>query len=165
LAFAGDKLYIADTNNQAIRILDLGSGSVTTLALSGLDTPSPAPSPEPAQALAAQTAAPGARELRVTIHLPEGRELNPQAPSRLELSSSDPAVARPERGSSPVESQTLTLPLSLHPGQATLTLHLTLFYCSHGRQALCFYKQDSLALPVTVSPQGAGELTVDYRVP
>lgn len=36
LALLGDKLYIADTNNHAIRVLDLAAMLVTTLELSGL---------------------------------------------------------------------------------------------------------------------------------
>ena len=33
---AGNKLYIADTNNHAIRVLDLDTEEVSTLELSGL---------------------------------------------------------------------------------------------------------------------------------
>lgn len=33
LSLAGDRLYIADTNNHAIRVVDLGTGQVTTLRL------------------------------------------------------------------------------------------------------------------------------------
>ena len=36
LAFAKDKLYIADTNNHLMRTLDLATGKVTTLAIAGL---------------------------------------------------------------------------------------------------------------------------------
>lgn len=36
LAVAGGKLFIADTNNHAIRVVDLPSGKASTLAISGL---------------------------------------------------------------------------------------------------------------------------------
>ncbi len=36
LSVAGGKLYVADTNNHAIRVADLNTGEVTTLALRGL---------------------------------------------------------------------------------------------------------------------------------
>lgn len=39
LSVAGGKLYIADTNNHAIRVADLATGEVTTLKLSGLALP------------------------------------------------------------------------------------------------------------------------------
>jgi hypothetical protein len=39
LAYAGGKLYIADTNNHLIRTLDLSKGQLTTLEISGLTPP------------------------------------------------------------------------------------------------------------------------------
>lgn len=39
LSFAGDRLYIADTNNHAIRCMDLDAYAVTTLPLTGLCAP------------------------------------------------------------------------------------------------------------------------------
>jgi DNA-binding beta-propeller fold protein YncE len=39
LSVADERLYVADTNNHAIRVVDLRSGAVTTLALAGLDPP------------------------------------------------------------------------------------------------------------------------------
>jgi len=40
LAVAGGTLYVADTNNHAVRAADLASGTVRTLMLRGLDPPS-----------------------------------------------------------------------------------------------------------------------------
>src|SRR5262245_38897234 len=39
LTMAAGKLYIADTNNHAIRVADLATGAVTTLAVHGLAAP------------------------------------------------------------------------------------------------------------------------------
>jgi len=41
LTVAGDRVFIADTNNHAVRVLDLARGHVSTLTLSGLTPPSP----------------------------------------------------------------------------------------------------------------------------
>jgi sugar lactone lactonase YvrE len=40
LAVARGRLYVADTNNHAIRIIDLAAGEVSTLELQGLNAPS-----------------------------------------------------------------------------------------------------------------------------
>ena len=41
LSAAGNKLYVADTNNHSIRIVDLKMGQVSTLKISGLQPPNP----------------------------------------------------------------------------------------------------------------------------
>jgi len=39
LSVAGDKLYVADTNNHAIRVVNLKTNKMTTLVLDGLTPP------------------------------------------------------------------------------------------------------------------------------
>ena len=39
LSVAGDSLYVADTNNHKIRVIDLKTGAVRTLEIAGLDPP------------------------------------------------------------------------------------------------------------------------------
>ena len=39
----GDTLYVADTNNHAIRAVDLDSGTTTTLVLKGIERYAPTP--------------------------------------------------------------------------------------------------------------------------
>jgi len=82
----------------------------------------------------------------------------------LELSSSNGSVAKITASSIPVTATTLTVPLQLTPGQTTLNLSLTLFYCSHGQQALCYFKQAVLALPLKVSEQGSDSLGLTYPI-
>ncbi len=167
LAFAGHQLFIADTNNQVIRVYDLTTGKITSLMITGLDPGAMMP-PKTHQAqtpLSAQTVAPSVQELRFNILLPEGLQLNAQAPSQLEVHSSNPQVAAVTASPVTINSASLTVPVDLHPGQTTLTLDLTLFYCSHGQEALCYFKQASLSLPITVSAHGALEtLTVNYPI-
>jgi DNA-binding beta-propeller fold protein YncE len=42
LSFAGDKLYVADTNSHRIRVVDLKTKAVSTLKLQGVEAPKPA---------------------------------------------------------------------------------------------------------------------------
>ena len=43
LSVAGSELYVADTNNHKIRVVDLKTQAVKTLALAGLSPPAPGP--------------------------------------------------------------------------------------------------------------------------
>jgi thiol-disulfide isomerase/thioredoxin len=168
LAFAGDKMFIADTNNQLLRVYDFKTGKIGSLVLTGLHQAGvmpPTPPGKPAVVLAAQEVDPSVKELTFTLELPSGLQLNSQAPSQLELSASDRSVAKIAVSSIPVTATTLMVPVQLTPGQTTLNLDLTLFYCSHGQQALCYFKQATLALPLKVSGQGADSLGLTYSIP
>ena len=45
LSVAAEQLYVADTNNHKIKVVDLKTKAVQTLALDGLKPPSPRPGP------------------------------------------------------------------------------------------------------------------------
>ena len=96
IAAAGNKLYIADTNNHLIRTIDLAeSDRVATFEIRGLTPPKPA---------AETGAANPSREVRVdpvslkpedglvwlkgVLKLPAGYKINPIAPMRYKLSAS-----------------------------------------------------------------------------
>jgi thiol-disulfide isomerase/thioredoxin len=167
LAFAGERLFIADTNNQLIRVYDLKTRKIESLMLTGLNQTGvmpPAPPGKPSVVLAAQEVKPSVNELTFTIQLPAGLRLNAQAPSQLELSSADGSVVKITSASIPVTATTLSVPLQLTPGQTTLNLNLTVFYCSHGQQALCYFKQAALALTLKVSDQGTDSLDLIYPI-
>ena len=86
---AGGKLYVADTNNHLVRVIDLEDGRVSTLTFAGLAPPSPpAASLRPSLTGAAQHSLPptavraekGTIRFDVTLRFPAGFKINPQAP-------------------------------------------------------------------------------------
>jgi DNA-binding beta-propeller fold protein YncE len=102
LSIARGKLYIADTNNHAVRVVDLRTKQTSTLRLTGLRPPTPsATQPEGTAADAENEAAPNVKEMKlarqrfragerglltVDVALPEGYHLNPSAPQRYRIS-------------------------------------------------------------------------------
>lgn len=167
LSWAGDKLYIADTNNNLIRVWDATSGQVSTLALSGLEKMHPMKMADfkgEKVILDGQTVKPGERTLQVDLRFPEGVGLNPQAPSRWEAASSDGTAVKPESLSGYVGGNMLSVPLRLADGKAALSLTLHLYYCSHGKESLCYFKEVRLELPLTVQAGGAELAPVSYQV-
>jgi len=92
--YADGKLYIADTNNHAIRVADLATGVVSTVTfpnverLSDAGAASAAPggltggafAAEGALLLAPQTVAAGPGTLRIHVTMPDGYKLNDLAP-------------------------------------------------------------------------------------
>ncbi|HEX8285422.1 MAG TPA: thioredoxin-like domain-containing protein [Pyrinomonadaceae bacterium] len=97
ISVAGGKLYVADTNNHAVRVVDLSTKQTATLVIRGLTPPAAtmraadeaAESPTgpnaeelktPTQRLGLPRGAPA--ELVVEVALPPGYHLNPSAPHR-----------------------------------------------------------------------------------
>jgi thiol-disulfide isomerase/thioredoxin len=102
LSVARGRLYVADTNNHAVRVVDLATRQAATLVIRGLEPPRPA---EPSKAVgeaAEVSAGPNAEELKtaaqrlgvaggaaaelvVEVTLPAGYHLNPAAPNRYQI--------------------------------------------------------------------------------
>jgi thiol-disulfide isomerase/thioredoxin len=167
LAFAGEKIYIADTNNNLIRIYDTQTKKVSTLEITDLEKLHPMKTQAftgEKVTLAAQTIQPEVKELQLEITLPAGKELNAQAPSRYEISSSNNSAANPGVSTGEIKLTTVSIPVSLQPGQAELLVTLHLYYCSYGQEALCYFKEVQLHVPLTVSQDGQNALRVRYNL-
>jgi hypothetical protein len=178
LTTANGKLYVADTNNHAIRVIDLKTRQTTTLHIKGLMPPSRAteatdesagPNSEeiklPKQQLRAGTGA-----LMINVALPDGYHLNPAAPQRYAISSDgnaiqvDPKVAKRS-------SKDLTLPLRVpiqaqSAGSAALRVQVTLFYCREDNTGTCRIKTLVWKVPVDVvaDTRAPGELKFEGRL-
>src|SRR5262245_42598852 len=94
LAVTKDKLYVADTNNHAIRVVDLKTKETKTLPIKGLQPPAAnqtaandevAPNAEEIK-LTAQNVRAGDSALVINLDLPAGYHLNPAAPQRYAIS-------------------------------------------------------------------------------
>lgn len=167
LSLAGETLYIADTNNHAIRKADLKSRAVCTLALEGVTKPTPplrAPTFPNAEVVELETVqvAPGdSFTLDVAIELPEGYKLNPDAPMPFLLEAAD----RPDALASAVEptggrvdppAATFQVEVSLaQPAKAgeslTIRLSTSAFLCE---ATLCEIHSYVWNIPVTFAESG-----------
>jgi sugar lactone lactonase YvrE len=178
LAYANGKLYVADTNNHRIRTIDLQrKHKVATLALAGLEPParekaSAKPSFDGATKvdLAAADVKPadGKVRLKVELMLPEGYKLNPLAPLRYLVESSEAGgcVARDVVGKlvsvkEPASSFEIELPLRAETGSDQLAVSLVYYYCQEGSEGVCKAGSVVWQLPLRLSataPQGVAPL-------
>lgn len=171
LSAAGGKLYVADTNNHAVRVLELASGAVGTVALSDperrLALPGAAFAGRTLE-LPPQQAGAGEGALALHLSLPDGYKVNDLAPLSLALRSDGEALRlNPATASVSVREPEypleLSFPVTLAPGRATLEADLSLYYCQAEAEALCLVDQVRLRLPLTVSADGAPEVRLAYR--
>ncbi len=183
LNYADGKLYIADTNNNAIRVADLKTGQVQTVKF-----PNPemlkAPSAQSAQTasqpdvpdneytgdivqLGAVKAGPGTGKIVLNIHLPEGYEFNDIAPFTLHVNQGGDVlkVAPADNDlSMPEPKMPVSVPVTLKEGQTTLKLDADVYYCESVNKNLCFPARLRLVMPLTVSADGGSEIAVDYTI-
>jgi DNA-binding beta-propeller fold protein YncE len=169
LSYADGKLYVADTNNHAVRVVDVATGQTSTLRISGLKAPAVAADPSAAEAetlpagveetrLAPQRLALGTQgALVVEVALPAGYHLNESAPQRVSASVESGGLAL-EGGRSAVSraSKDLRLPLRLplqarSAGPAELRLRLSVFYCREDNTGTCRIQTLAWRVPVEVS--------------
>lgn len=146
IALVGDKLYIADTNNNAIRVADLKSKTVSTLAVSegksaaeaefGTDFPN-LEAAKPVNVVADQPIA-------VAIGLKKGWHINDEAPSSLALfAMKDKPKAVAVWDKEQLKSQSIRLP-KLATGE--YRLQGTLYYCENKAGSQCQLKSYDLTL-------------------
>jgi thiol-disulfide isomerase/thioredoxin len=170
LSIAGNKLFVADTNNHAIRVVDLPSKMVSTLELRGLEPPVPVrphvAALEPVSLPPARVE-PGSGALTVTLVIPTGYKLNPEAPSAVEVSSGGQAVRFTDGANSVAVTKPrfpLRVPLKLTVGSDNVAVHLRVNYCSEDA-GVCRLSEVLLDVPVTVSSSAIGrDLTITHTL-
>ena len=158
------KLYVADTNNHAIRIVDLKTKRTETLQIKGFEklrlrATSKRFAGETIE-LPAQTVEPGDATLTLNLELPKGYKLNALAPSAVvvaSVSGEDQVIRNPRF---PITAQ-----LKLSEGDATVKVDFVIYYCESQKESLCYFKEAVVSVPVKVK-KGAGSraLTATYRL-
>jgi thiol-disulfide isomerase/thioredoxin len=177
VSVAGGKLYIADTNNHAIRVADLSTGEVSTLRLRGLAMPAavagfsdtsfgPTAKIEvpPLQVKAGQSG-----QLGVHIELPEGYHLNPRAPFtyRVDVMGNGITVAEAHRQFRAIAPPLpLSIPFAAMSGehQAMLDVDLTFYFCREDDTGVCAIQSVRWNVPLqTVDKEVKTEPSISYR--
>lgn len=170
LAFAGGRLYVADTNNHAIRIMK-SDGKVETLRLAGLKPTEARPTVGfllpgakeinlPPQVLSANSTV----ELVIDLHLPEGYHLSPLAPFLYGMDSGGNLAL--ERETTRLEGPGLPVRIPFKTSgeikELPLKVSITFYYCREDNQGVCLAESVVWSIPVKLSAQGETTLRLDY---
>jgi DNA-binding beta-propeller fold protein YncE len=174
LSVAQGRLYVADTNNHAVRVVDLKTRQTATLMIKGLQPPAAA-SAAVEDSNDSASAAPNAEEIKLApqrlgladtgalvlnVALPAGYHLNPSAPQRYRVTVTSGTEHLALAGDTPASAartaKDLQLPLriglrTLSAGAAELRAQLTLFYCREDNTGTCRIKTLIWRAPVEVS--------------
>lgn len=176
LSVTADKLYVADTNNHVIRVVDLDTNEVSTLVLADMDgLLTRQPEGESYQGkvvtLDPQTVVAGEGRLRLQVNLPDGYKFNDIAPFSVHWTAEEGVHLDPQDASTQIVEPTfpLEVPVTLAAGETSLQGELVIYYCEEEAQSLCLIEQARLLIPVQVTAREGAEdtpiLNAAYTVP
>ncbi|MCY3977932.1 MAG: hypothetical protein OXG23_07510, partial [Chloroflexi bacterium] len=167
ISYADGILYVADTNNHVIRLIDLEKGLVDTLEFAN---------PEALVIDAAvtllggnlagdevielglQLLAPGEGALRLWLEFPDEYKINPLIDSWLEVRSDGGFSA-----TGTVTDANSSLSVDVGEGEGALYADLTLYYCREGEEALCFIEEVNWVIPYEASAEYERSEVTLYR--
>lgn len=172
ISLAGEKLFVADTNNQAIRVVNLKTKETKTLKIEGLKPPETLKTESAGAApnlsemtLPAQIAvAKSANVLRFDVKLPEGYHLNADAPQRFEITINEGANLQFENKSQRFKNLPLEVPFQTgDAGAANLKAKLTIYYCREDNTGVCLIKTLIWNFPVNIVESERPTATIDLQ--
>jgi DNA-binding beta-propeller fold protein YncE/thiol-disulfide isomerase/thioredoxin len=158
LSAADGKLFVADTNNQAVRVVDLKTKQVSTLKIEGLTAPNLGESESilPNQSLikfpAQEVALKSGGTLNFDVNLPEGFHLNANAPNRFEITVGKEKSVVVANAKQKFNKLPLTIPFqAAKKGSTVVQAKFTVYYCRTDDTGVCLVKTLSWEIPVKVA--------------
>lgn len=172
LDYANGLLYVADTNNHVIRVIDLEAGTVDTIQFPNAEalvidqdalTVYGSNAADDVQIeMDTQTIAAGTGELVLNLTLPQGYKINELTDSFMEVRVEGDAVTF-ESEHIVIPQKIVNSPLTFTEGEATLTLNMTVFYCEE--DTFCLVDDVTVIVPVTVTAEATStSITIDHTI-
>lgn len=176
ISAANGLLYVADTNNHAIRVIDPEVGSVESVVFTNAEllqagrqsVVNAAPFTGAEVQLPGVEVVAGEAVVRLEITVPDGYKLNDIANSVVEWHVDDVFVSlAPELQTQSILTldDVMETPVTLSQGNTVVSADLTIYYCESVNESLCFVERARLNLPVDI---GSGvesiPLTLGYEI-
>lgn len=163
LAVTTDKLFVADTNNHAIRVVDLKTKETRTLQIKGLQPPAVnrleteaevMPNAEEIK-LPSQRLRKGEATILLNVELPAGYHLNPSAPQRYDVTlASGSGAGKKSQFNEAKSLKSLTLPVKIQvptvEGATEARASFTFVYCRDDNTGVCRIKTVKWEAPLEV---------------
>jgi thiol-disulfide isomerase/thioredoxin/DNA-binding beta-propeller fold protein YncE len=178
LTISGDQLYVADTNNHRICVINLQTKAMSVMEIPGLKPPETVvPSDEEPEAgmvevAPSQQVLPGdSAEFEVELQLPDDHKLNPLVEVTYRLTAEgEPGLLAPHvlgvRHAAEVVDDRVrfSVPITATSGQGVYRVAVTYAYCREGKSGLCRIHTAQWNLPLEVT-ESAQSRTVSLKAP
>ncbi|MBX7170086.1 MAG: redoxin domain-containing protein [Pyrinomonadaceae bacterium] len=167
LSIANGKLFVADTNNQAIRVVDLQTKQVSTLKIEGLTSPKQievtnfSPNLKELKIDAQEIGLGSAISLNLNLTLPNGYHLNKDAPNRFEVMA-DEKIIKIEKAKGKLDKLPFSIPIqTLQNGETKLQTKFSIYYCRDDNTGECMIKTLSWSIPIKISSSVKNEINLN----
>lgn len=160
------RIYVADTNNHLIRVVDPAADTVGTFILKGLkkvmgDMESDMSS---SLVLPTQAVTPGHGSLKIVMTFPEGYKLNAEGGLRVSLKGR-PGVVTVDGTQTFTKHLPVSIPVTFTAGMGELDITMDYVYCRKDNEGLCYFGNTMVRLPVNVTTSAvSSQVTVAHRV-
>ncbi|MGE5402445.1 MAG: hypothetical protein ACM3S2_18775, partial [Ignavibacteriales bacterium] len=168
ITYARGKLYLADTNNDLIRVIDINSGNVSTLQMKGIEKLH-----KPAKIAAFNknnfngekkiingVNLRALKNISLSLTLQKDYELNPQAPSQIRIFSEDGSINLNQK----ITAVNTSINAGSLAGKDKLYAEMVIYYCKEGSEGLCLIK-DVLFELNNSDQNGTTAVNLSYDLP
>ena len=171
ISVAGDTLYVADTNNHAVRVVNLKTKQTSTLRIEGLKPPIEAISEDVSPNLKVinlgekKISLGSKNSLVFDVELPRGFHLNPSAPQKYEISfegGTGIEIENPKQ-----RFKKLPLRVGFRATSETVSkinAKLTIYYCREDNTGVCYIKTLVWNVPIEVVKNAPGKIELTASV-
>ena len=166
LAFLDGRLYIADTNNNLVRVYEPATGRVSTLALRqrGVRRGGGAGLKATLVELPRVSVSPRARTVRVRLEPPPGHVWNGDAPNRLAVTAEGKALELgPFEARDASFDHEVPVRVAAARGEGALKVEAVAYFCEGGEGGFCRFGAVELRVPLAVEEGGSEGPAVEYR--
>ncbi len=161
------RLFVADTNNHSIRVVDSVTGATSTWVITGVEAVEPAVDSADfsgvLRQLEPQQLSRGPANLVLDVRLPAGYKVNPLAPSTFTWSGDGVAIPDGERGTVLEPEFPMTVDLEVL-GSGSIVGDISLVYCEADLESICLVERLRIIVPVVAVESGSSEVRVEHQV-
>lgn len=169
LAIVNGKIFITDTNNNLLRVIDMTDNEVKTIRITNPDKLSVSMRSDkktvkenviPVEPL---TLKQGEVKIKFDFTIPAGFHINPEALPQITVNSPSGVVESTEmeiKTKSP--SFEISIKVSGGVQSGNVSIEVLLYYCDTENQGICRYKDLYFEIPVSVVNSGKNSLEISY---
>ena len=163
------KIFITDTNNNLLRVIDMAGKEVKTVKITNPDKLMTGVKQdrkrkiENAIIINTMELKQGGGKIRFKFSLPEGYHINPEALPQVAVFSDEGIVEQFETEVN-TKSPEFEVPVKLTGTSGKITVEVLVYYCETENAGICKYKDLYFEIPVSIISSGSDVINISYTL-